>query len=120
MTNLYLEHMVETATPNRLITLLFERGMVLMEEAEQAFQAQEREMAHEALVKAQRVVAELIGSLDLERGGYVAFSLHRLYNFVWERLLQANLRKSPEPLQDAKQVWTELREIWRVVEERIG
>ncbi len=116
VTNPYLQQMVETATPVQLIGILFQRGAELMDEAEQALHSCNWERAHEALVKAQRVVAELIGALDMERGGDLAVNLHRLYTFVWERLLHANLRKSVEPLQEAKTVWLELKEIWSQVE----
>jgi len=120
VTNPYLQQMVETATPVQLIGLLFRRGSELMDEAEQALKARDFERANEALTKAQKVVAELIGSLDMEKGGEIAFNLHRLYTFVWERLLHANLRKSVEPLQDAKQVWSQLCQLWEQVEQREG
>lgn len=115
VTNSYLQQMVETATPVQLIGLLFRRGSELMDEAEQALTEQDFERANEALTKAQKVVAELISSLDMEKGGEIAVNLHRLYTFVWERLLHANLRKSIEPLQDAKQIWEQLRQLWEQV-----
>ncbi len=120
VTNPYLQQMVETATPVQLIGLLFRRGSELMDEAEQALTERDFERANEALTKAQKVVAELISSLDTEKGGEIAVNLHRLYTFVWERLLHANLRKSVEPLQDAKQIWEQLRQLWEQVEANEG
>lgn len=118
--NTYLKQMVETATPVQLISLLFKRGSELMEEAEQALVSKDLEKANEALTKAQRIVAELIGSLDMEKGGEIAVNLHRLYTFVWERLLHANLLKSVEPLKDARTVWDELQQLWQQVEASQG
>lgn len=120
VTNSYLQQMVETATPVQLIGLLFRRGSELMDEAEQALTERDFERANEALTKAQKVVSELISSLDMEKGGEIAVNLHRLYTFVWERLLHANLRKSVEPLQDAKQIWEQLRQLWEQVETNEG
>ncbi len=120
VTNPYLQQMVETATPVQLIGLLFRRGSELMDEAEQALTERDFERANEALTKAQKVVAELISSLDMEKGGEIAVNLYRLYTFVWERLLHANLRKSVEPLQDAKQIWEQLRQLWEQVEANEG
>ncbi|MCX7642571.1 MAG: flagellar export chaperone FliS [Armatimonadetes bacterium] len=120
MTNPYLQQMVETATPLQLIGLLFRRGSELMDEAEQALTEHDFEKADEALTKAQKVVAELISSLDMEKGGEIAVNLRRLYTFVWERLLHANLRKSIEPLQDAKQIWSQLSQLWEQVESNEG
>ncbi len=120
LTNPYLQQMVETATPVQLIGMLFRRGNELMDEAERALTEQDFERANEALTKAQKVVAELISSLDMEKGGELAFNLNRLYTFVWERLLHANLRKSVEPLKDAKQVWEQLSQLWDEVETREG
>ncbi|MFA0737140.1 MAG: hypothetical protein LKKZDAJK_000219 [Candidatus Fervidibacter sp.] len=118
--NPYLQQMVETATPVQLIGLLFRRGRELMEEAEQALTERNLERADETLTKAQKIVAELISSLDMEKGGDIAVNLRRLYTFVWERLLHANLRKSVEPLQDAKQVWAQLCQLWEQVEQNEG
>jgi flagellar protein FliS len=118
--NPYLQQMVETATPVQLIGLLFRRGSELMDEAEQALTERNWERADETLTKAQKIVAELISSLDMEKGGEIAVNLRRLYTFVWERLLHANLRKSVEPLQDAKQVWSQLCELWEQVEQNEG
>ena len=115
----YLQQMVETAPPMRLITMLFERGRTLMEEAEQALREQRWEEAHFDLVKTQRIVAELIGSLDLEAGGEIAHRLRQLYTFVWERLLEANLRKAIEPLQEARTVWEMLHTTWEEVAQRV-
>jgi flagellar protein FliS len=118
--NPYLQQMVETATPVQLIGLLFRRGSELMDDAEAALNARDFERANDALVKAQRIVAELISSLDMEKGGEIATNLHRLYTFVWERLLHANLRKSVEPLQEAKTIWRELQSLWEQVEAKSG
>ncbi|MEJ7612461.1 MAG: flagellar export chaperone FliS [Candidatus Fervidibacter sacchari] len=120
MTNPYLQQMVETATPVQLIGLLFRRGSELMDDAEAALNARDFERANDALVKAQRIVAELISSLDMEKGGEIAVNLHRLYTFVWERLLHANLRKAVGPLQEAKTVWKELQSLWEQVEAKSG
>ncbi|WP_456332533.1 flagellar export chaperone FliS [Fervidibacter sacchari] len=120
MTNPYLQQMVETATPIQLIGLLFRRGSELMDDAEAALNARDLERANDALVKAQRIVAELISSLDMEKGGEIAVNLHRLYTFVWERLLHANLRKAVGPLQEAKTVWKELQSLWEQVEAKSG
>jgi len=120
MTNPYLQQLVETATPVQLIGLLFRRGSELMDDAEAALNARDLERANDALVKAQRIVAELISSLDMEKGGEIAVNLHRLYTFVWERLLHANLRKAVGPLQEAKTVWKELQSLWEQVEAESG
>ena len=120
MTNPYLQQMVETATPVQLIGLLFRRGSELMDDAEAALNARDLERANDALVKAQKIVAELISSLDMEKGGEIAVNLHRLYTFVWERLLHANLRKAVEPLLEAKTVWKELQSLWEQVEAKSG
>ncbi|MCS7263877.1 MAG: flagellar export chaperone FliS [Armatimonadetes bacterium] len=120
LNNPYLQQMVETSTPIQLIGLLFRLGSDLMNEAEKALSERDFEKADEALTKAQKVVAELISSLDTDKGGEIAVNLNRLYTFVWERLLHANLRKSVQPLQDAKEIWTQLRQLWEQVESRQG
>ena len=114
--NPYLKRMIETATPVQLVSMLLERAADKMNEADQALEANDLDRAHEALVEAQRVIAELITGLDVEAGGDVAQRLRGLYQFVWERLLQANLRKTAQPLREARELWRPLCDLWHDVE----
>jgi flagellar protein FliS len=64
------------------------------------------------LRRALDILAELRGSLDLAAGGELARNLDRLYEFASDRLLQAALGNSGEPIEEAIRVLEPLAEAW--------
>ncbi len=48
-----------------------------------------------AIGKAVRLIAQLNGTLDMERGGQIAANLRNLYLYMLERLTQANANNDP-------------------------
>ncbi len=104
---------VATASPARLVVMLYDRLVKDLHAASAAIEGRDIETSHGALVHAQDVVAELSSSLDLDAWPEGS-SLAALYDFLTDRLIQANVTKDAtlvaacievvEPLRDA---WTE-------------
>jgi flagellar protein FliS len=67
--------------------------------------------AHNDLTRAQDILGELMGSLNMDAGD-VAHNLFRLYEFIQYRLIVANVRKSAEPIDDVLQLLGDLRATW--------
>ena len=67
--------------------------------------------AHNDLTRAQDILGELMGSLNLDAGD-VAHNLFKLYEFIQYRLIVANVRKSAEPIDDVVQLLGDLRVTW--------
>jgi len=65
-----------------------------------------------ALLKAQDLVTELMVSLDFERGGEIAQGLFSLYMYFNQQLVDANVKKSAEPLVSIRTMLSELRAAW--------
>ena len=65
-----------------------------------------------ALSRCMAIVSELRNSLDHEQGAEIAANLERLYNFVSERLLDANLQGRSESIQEAVRVLEVLLSAW--------
>ena len=66
--------------------------------------------------KATAIVGELTSSLNMEEGGEIARNLRRLYDFVLDRLLKANLKNDVAALDEAEKVLQTLREGWKGME----
>ncbi|WP_406833079.1 flagellar export chaperone FliS [Pedococcus sp. KACC 23699] len=101
---------VTTASPNRLVVMLYDRLLKDLNSASTAIGGGNIEAAHRALVHAQEIVAELSGSLDLSLWPEGA-QLKALYGYLTERLVRANMTKDAafvaqclevvDPLRDA-------------------
>ena len=108
--NRYVGDSVGTATPGRLVTMLYDRLVRDLVAGETALAARDLEGANNALIHAQEIVWELAAGLDPTKwsGGP---ALASLYQFMLAELLDANVKKDAakvasvrslvEPLQDA-------------------
>lgn len=107
----------ETADPVELVLMLYRGAIRNLEVAEAALERRDTSQAHQSLVKTQDIVAELMGTLNLD-AGEVAYSLHSLYDYMQRRLLVANLRKDAAPVAEVRGMLTELLETWEELARR--
>lgn len=109
----YQQHSVETAAPGHLIVMLYDALLAAIDTATAAMTPERAdvELVHDRLTRAQDIVAELLGCLD-PAGGSITSSLADLYEFCHHQLVEANLRKVPEPLDPVRSIVADLREAW--------
>lgn len=104
---------VETASRVDLVVMLYQ-GVVRFTRA--AIEATERgdvQAAHRGFVRAQDIVAELIATLDHERGGEVARQLLAVYDYAFRRLIEANCKKDIAPAREVIQIFRDLGTAWQ-------
>ncbi|MBR8655496.1 flagellar export chaperone FliS [Achromobacter sp. Marseille-Q0513] len=109
-----LETQVMSATPERLITLLFNGARAAIGQAR--IHLQEGRVAERgaAISKAIKIVDEgLKTGLNMEAGGDVAANLSRLYDYIVRTLLTANLKSDTEQLDIADRLLADLAEAWQ-------
>ena len=110
--NRYLRDSVDTASPQRLVVMLYDGLMQDLQLAQQGIAAGDVVLVHTRLVRAQAIVVELQSSLNL--GAWDgAKDLDRLYTYVLELLVDANVRKDAAPLVLAIDVVAPLRDAWQ-------
>jgi len=116
----YQQSQIETASPTRLIVLLYDGGIRFCTLGLEALQERRYEDQNLYLLKTQRIVTELMTSLDRNAGGDVAANLYRIYSYVIEQLVRANMQDDAALLQDALKTLTELRETWIEIDRMQG
>jgi flagellar protein FliS len=112
----YQQAQVETASPTRLVIMLYDGAIRFCMQAIEAMHAKDLEMQNNSLVKAQRIIGELMSALDRKAGGEVAENLFRVYVHLLELLVNANLHDQVQPVETVVHMLTELRESWIQVE----
>lgn len=110
----YQETQVNTASLGQLLLMLYDAAIRLARDGSEALKAGRTEEAHRALLKAQDMVAELTSSLDLNAGS-VALNLYRLYDYMSRRLIEANIKRDPQPAAEVVTLLSGLREAWAEV-----
>lgn len=110
----YRSHAATTASPAQLVLMLFDGCLSEVVRAARGLTAEPADLAdvNDCLSRAQAIVTELSSTLDRERGGVIAENLAALYAFCLEQLIDANVRKSAEPLAAVTTTITDLRDAW--------
>ncbi len=116
----YQQSQIETASPTRLIVLLYDGAIRFSTLGLEALEAQRYEEQNEYLLKTQRIVTELMSSLDRNRGGEVAANLYRIYTYLIEQLVRANMQDDAAQLREAIHTLTDLRETWIEIDRTQG
>ncbi|MBN2618258.1 MAG: flagellar export chaperone FliS [Spirochaetales bacterium] len=111
--NSYKETKVTTATQSKLIIMLYDEVIKQIDIALDAVRTKKsRDVSHNAFVKSQDCISELMVSLDFEKGGDIAQNLFSLYNFFNRELLDANTHGNLEKAVAVKDMMKELRASW--------
>lgn len=112
--NRYAREAVATANPAQLLTMLYDRLVKDLNAAEQGLGARDIQASHTALIHAQDIVFELDATLDVTvwKEGE---ALKRLYEWVLEQLVEANMTKDVQFVHNAREVVEPIREAWHQV-----
>lgn len=111
--NSYVENEVLADDPVELVRLLYAKAIEKLHEAEERLASSDIPGRARAIAHASEIVVELQASLDFERGSEIAVNLARLYDYVQERLAEANGRQQKKPLVEARRLLTTLYEGWQ-------
>lgn len=111
--NQYKETSIKTAGRGQLLIMLYEAAIQNVKKATMAIEKKDLQNKGVYIGKAHDIVNELLNTLDFEIGGDLARELERLYNFIIQELLVANLENSKEKLQAVQKILTTLLDGWR-------
>ena len=108
----YLESRILSAEPVELIRLMYQGCTLAVRDARHYLASGEIAERSKSVSKACAILLELASSLDYERGGDVTGKLARLYEYLQRRLIEANFRKSDEPMAEVLGLLVTLTEAW--------
>ncbi len=111
----YQSTQIQTASTGDLILLLYDGALRFLGRAELAIDDRRLDQASTDIGKAQDVVLELLSGLDFERGGELASHLRELYLFMYNSLIEANLKKDVDKIRTVIRLLDRVREAWRSV-----
>jgi flagellar protein FliS len=111
----YLETSIATASKEDLIIKIFDVLIVASQQAHEKLlnERHDIEGIHKALLRAQRAICLLMGSLDMEIGGELAKNLFRVYEFWHHELVMTNMQKDITRLERVMPYFKDYRETWQ-------
>ena len=103
---------INTADQRQLIMMLYDGALRYMKKSVTKIEQNDYEAAHNYLVRSREIVAELLATLRPEKGGQLGENLKKLYTYVFNRLVEANLLKDVGIVEEVIGIMTNLREGW--------
>ena len=112
----YRQNSVETATPTRMVVMLYDGAIRFLTQALPAMQARQYDRQSEMIGKAQEIIAHLRDTLDFQAGGAVARHLSGFYTTLLDSLTDANIYDRPERIEKAIDALRQMRDAWAEVD----
>ncbi|WP_046174405.1 flagellar export chaperone FliS [Domibacillus indicus] len=109
----YANNSVTTASPGELTLMLYNGCIKFIRLAERAMADNNIEQKNINVQKAQAIIREL--SITLKTDTDLAKNMLALYEFLHERLVEANIKNDPAILKEVEGFVTEFRDTWKQV-----
>lgn len=117
----YRQVQVNTASPGKLIVLLYQGAIRAMKQSIDLIEKKDFEAKGNALIKAQDIVMELNMALDMDIGGEISHSLRQLYVYIYKRLIDANMELNVDYIRECIRLMENLLGAWeQAVQETEG
>ncbi len=118
--NQYKQMQVKTANRGQILIMLYEAAIQNVKKAAAAIDRGDIAAKGLHIGKSHDIINELLATLDHNAGGDIARNLERLYNFMIEKLVKANIEKNKAPLLEVEKLLTTLLDGWRVAVEQVN
>jgi flagellar secretion chaperone FliS len=116
----YLKTKVMTASPEMLTLMLWDGAIRFAEQGKEAILKKDIEGSYKALVRSQKIITELTTSLKRDVDRDLTEKLAALYNFIYRRLVSANVTKDEKLVDDALEIMRHQRETWVMLMDKLS
>lgn len=116
----YLKTKVFTATPEQLQLMLYDGAIRFAEQARSAIEQHNFEQSYHLIVRVQKIIMEMSCTLKHDVAPELCGKLSALYNFVYRKLIEANVDHLTAPLDEALQILRYQRQTWMMLLDQLG
>ena len=113
--NPYLRTKVLTASPEELRLMLYDGALKFCRQGRAAVEADKFEDSYNNLSRAQKIVLELSTSLKHSVEPELCGRLSALYTYIYRRLIDANMNRDVEAIDEAIKLLDYERETWQML-----
>lgn len=108
----YKNNSVNYASREQLLLMLLDGAVKFAKIAKVGIEEKDIKKAHENIVKTQNIFYELMATLDVEKGGEWAKGLIQVYEFIVNRLMEANVKKDVAIINEVIPLIEDVRDTW--------
>ncbi|WP_066637331.1 flagellar export chaperone FliS [Desulfolucanica intricata] len=109
----YRQNSVTSAPPGQLTLMLYNGALKFIKTAVISIEKKDISSANNAIIRAQDIILYLNETLN--KNYEPAHNLSSLYDYIYRRLVEANIKKDTAVLEEAASLVEELRDTWAVV-----
>ena len=107
----YQNNQVNTSTQGKLVLMLYDGAIRFMRCAILSLEEKEIEKSNRFLIKAQKIISELMETLNFNAGS-IANNLYNLYDYMYKELVLANIEKDKNKVLAVKEMMESIRNTW--------
>ncbi|MGI6668014.1 MAG: flagellar export chaperone FliS [Acetivibrionales bacterium] len=108
--NSYKQNSILTARPEELTLMLYNGLVKYIMLARKAIEEKDIQKAHDSIIRAEDIIAEFMASLDMKYE--ISHNLALLYDYMYDRLITANIKKDISILDEVLHFAKDLRDTW--------
>lgn len=112
----YQNNKINTSSPAELTLMLYEGAIKFCNIALLSLEERKISKANNNIIKAEKIITELRSTLDFKYP--VAKDFDKVYDYIYSRLIDANVRKDRVALKEALEYIKEMRDTWKEVMKR--
>lgn len=109
--NQYKENNIKTASPENLTLMLYEGALKFIYQGKMFIEQKNIVRANETIQRAQDIIEELNITLDMKYE--ISNNLRSLYTYILDRLVDANIHKNKEILDEVADIVRDLKDTWK-------
>ena len=113
MTLAYKNNSIQTSSPAELTLMLYDGCIKFCNIALGALEKNDIQKANTNILKAEKIIMEFRSTLDFKYP--VAQDFERVYDWIYRRMIEANIKKDAAVLEDALRLVREMRDTWKEV-----
>lgn len=108
--SIYQQNEILTAPRGKLLLMLYDGAIKFLKFAKKSMDEKNIENTNKYLRRAQDIINELMVTLNMDYD--IAKQLYSLYDYMEYRLIQANIKKDKNMVDEVIGLLSELREAW--------
>lgn len=110
---IYGQNKVMTASPAELTLMLYEGAIKFCNKAIEGVKEENIQKAHDNICKVENIIVEFQATLDHKYE--VAKDFDIIYDYIYRKLVEANMHKDLEVLEEVLSELRDLRDNWKII-----
>lgn len=109
----YQQNSAQTASPGQLTLMLYNGCLKFIKQAKVAIEENNIEARNTNIIKAQNIIREFMVTLNMDLE--VSKSMMQMYDYMLQKLIEANMKSDLEALAEVEAYVIEFRDTWKQV-----